>query len=197
MLVFVDSVVLRFEVDDLAAYHALRTAAFGQQRQYLLIRGYRLAVPLREGLGRQVSNALARHFERVREQRVAGQDRRSFIKTSVAGQAAAAVVVVVHRGQIIVDQRICMDHLQRQREGHHGLFIQPEQLCGDQQQYRPHAFTAAQQAVAHGVVQHFLIVVARRQQFFQFFVDEIRVSLQFVQEFTHFRPLLQSVLPVC
>ena len=50
------------------------------------------------------------HFESQRQQRVAGQDRHAFAKCLMASRPAATQVVVVHRRQIVVDQRVGMDH---------------------------------------------------------------------------------------
>ena len=53
----------------------------------------------------------AEHLEGQRQQGVAGQDRRRLAEHLVAGRPAAAQVVVVHRRQVVVDQRVGVDHL--------------------------------------------------------------------------------------
>ena len=61
---------------------------------------------------------LRQHLKRQREQRIAGQDRHRVAEDLVIGQLAAAVVVVIERGQIVVNQRIGVDQLQRAGRGH-------------------------------------------------------------------------------
>ena len=53
------------------------------------------------------------HLEGQRQQAVAGQDRRRLVERLVAGRPAPPQVVVVHRRQVVVDQRIGVHHLQR------------------------------------------------------------------------------------
>ena len=70
---------------------------------------HRAAVPCAE-LPRR---PLRQHVERQRLQRIAGQDRRAFVERLVAGRPAAAQVVVVHRRQVVVDQAVGVDQLDR------------------------------------------------------------------------------------
>ena len=52
-------------------------------------------------------------LECQREQRVARQDRHGFAEDFVGSELAAAVIVVIERRQIVVDQRIGVDEFQR------------------------------------------------------------------------------------
>ena len=90
------------EVDRLAAGHAGGAARVGQ-RVDACVRGSPgpAAMP---GCARQ-------QLERQRLQRVAGEDRGRLVEGLVAGRAAAAQVVVVHRRQVVVDQAIAVDQL--------------------------------------------------------------------------------------
>ena len=63
--------------------------------------------------GRSRRVELREHLERQRQQRIAGQDRHGIAEDFVVGELAAAVVVVVERGQIVVDQRVGVDQFQR------------------------------------------------------------------------------------
>ena len=56
------------------------------------------------------------HFERPRLQRVAGQDRDGLAEGHVARGLAAPQIVVVQRRQIVVDQRIGVQHLNRRAQ---------------------------------------------------------------------------------
>ena len=59
--------------------------------------------------------------EGQREQRVAGQDRDGLAEDLVIGEPAAAIVVVVHGRQVVVDERVRVDQLERAGGVEHGL----------------------------------------------------------------------------
>ena len=55
------------------------------------------------------------HLEGPREQCIAGENRCRFVEFDVARRQSAPQVVIVHRRQIIMDQRIAVHHLDRGR----------------------------------------------------------------------------------
>ena len=63
--------------------------------------------------------ALGEEADRLGEQAVAGEDRDVLAVDDVRGRPAAAQLVVVHRRQVVVDQRIGVDELDRRRRGQH------------------------------------------------------------------------------
>jgi len=69
-------------------------------------------------------------LEREREQRVAGEDRHILSEDLVVGGLAAAEVVVVHAGQIVVDERHGMDHLGRAGGGDGSGLVATDELAG-------------------------------------------------------------------
>ena len=56
---------------------------------------------------------VGQHLKRQREQRIARQNRHGVAEDFVAGELAAAVIVVIERRQIVVDQRISVDQFER------------------------------------------------------------------------------------
>jgi len=68
-------------------------------------------------------------------------------------ELAAPVVVVVHGGQIVMDQRIGMDQLKGRGERQDGWSSSADRFVGRDGQDRPHALAPGEQAVAHGLVQ--------------------------------------------
>ena len=84
-------------------------------------------------------------LEGVREERVAGQDRHRLSEDTVAGGTPAAQIVVVERRQIVVDQRVGMDHLdgggQRQDVGD----APAEHAAGRDRQDRPQPLAPGKQ----------------------------------------------------
>ena len=94
-------------------------------------------------------------LERERLEGVAGEDGDGFSEGNVAGRMAAAQIVVVERGQIVVNERVGVQHLQRAAEvggtdgqlavsGHHARGLHAEDGAK--------AFAAGEDAVAHGTV---------------------------------------------
>ena len=66
---------------------------------------------------------------------------------------SAAKIVVVHARQVVVNQRIRVQALDRDRGGQGGIVAGAEEFRGREQQDRPEALAAGLQAVAHGLVQ--------------------------------------------
>ena len=91
--------------------------------------------------------------EGQRQQRVAGQDRGGVVGLLVQGRAAAAQVAVVHRRQVVMDQRIAMDAFQRRAGQQRGLARDAEHRGAFDHQKRPQPLAAAEARIAHGVHQ--------------------------------------------
>ena len=93
------------------------------------------------------------HFERQRVERIAGEDRGRFIPRLVYGGLAAAQVVVVHRRQVVVDQRIDVDAFDRGAGAHRAGAVDAEQPAGREGEQRAQALAAADRGVAHRAVE--------------------------------------------
>ena len=128
-------------VEELAAHHPADA------------RGGRQLARAGEHVGRLAGLLGERQPQRLGEQAVAGEDRHVLAERHVAGGLAAAQVVVVHGRQVVVDERVGVDHLDRRRERQHVLGVAPERLGRGQGQHRPDALAARQQRVAHGLHQ--------------------------------------------
>jgi hypothetical protein len=96
--------------------------------------------------------------EGVRQEGVAGEDRHRLAEDRVARRAPAPEVVVVHRRQVVVHERVGVDHLERARDRQHVGLGGVEELAGRDAERRPQALAAREEAVAHRAVQ-----VARRR----------------------------------
>ena len=83
------------------------------------------------------------------EERVAGEDRGRFVEGLVDGGLAAAEVVVVHRGQVVVDQRVAVEELDRETggKGARGADVEHRRRLAHEQ--RPEALAAAERGMAH------------------------------------------------
>ena len=87
--------------------------------------------------------------KRLGVERVAGEDRDVLAEGDVAGRAAAAQLVVVHRRQVVVDQRVGVDQLERRRERHHLRGIAADRDRGREREHRADPLARREQRVAH------------------------------------------------
>jgi hypothetical protein len=73
---------------------------------------------------------MSQFFEGHREQGIPGEDGSGFIETDVASGATAPQIVIVHCGQIVVDQGVAMDHFDGTGGGYGFLQRPAERLVG-------------------------------------------------------------------
>ena len=92
-------------------------------------------------------------FEGVGEQGVAGEEGGGFVEGFVAGGATAAEVVVVHAGEVVVDQRVGVYALDGDGGGEGIESGRTGELRRGQKQDGAEAFAAGLKTVAHGLVQ--------------------------------------------
>ncbi len=133
---------LRLEVEGLAAGHAADPGRTGKAQDQ---RGS----DRRVRMGRLVGH----YVERIGQQRVAGQDRGGLVERDMGGRAAAPQVVVVHGGQVVVDQRIAMNHLERRTGPERPLALEAERPGGLDHEERPQSFAAPERRIAHRLPQ--------------------------------------------
>ncbi len=89
---------------------------------------------------------------------------------------AAAQIVVVHRGQIIVYQGKCMDELDGCRRGIERRRRHAQAFAARIHEQRPHAFTTVENGIAHCIVQPARRMRCRRQNLIQLFRHAFRVG---------------------
>ena len=91
--------------------------------------------------------------ERLVEERVAGEDRLPLAEANVHRRPAAALLVVVQRREVVVDERERVDQLQRGGCGERLVGIAAGGLRRRQAEHRPDALAAALERVADDLVQ--------------------------------------------
>ena len=91
--------------------------------------------------------------ERLGVERVAGEDRDVLAELTWQVGPPAAQVVVVHRREVVVDQRVGVDQLDRRRERQHVARVALRRAGGRERQHRADALAAGEQAVAHRLLQ--------------------------------------------
>ena len=84
------------------------------------------------------------------QERVACENCRRFIKCAVHGRLAAPQVIIVHRWQIVMDERIAMDTFDSGGGVPDRFIIAAEQARGFCHQKGPQPFAARQRGMAHG-----------------------------------------------
>ena len=95
----------------------------------------------------------ADQVEGHREQRVARQDRHRFAIDFVVRRFSPAEVVVVHRRQVVVNQRVGMNEFQRAGDCHEPGRRLAQRFRRGNRQNRPYALAACHQAVAHALME--------------------------------------------
>ena len=89
--------------------------------------------------------------EGFREQAVPREDGLAFAEGHVAGGFAAPQVVIVHGGQVIVDEGLGVDVFQGRGAGEGDLRRASERFGGQHAEHRTHALAPGFEAVAHGL----------------------------------------------
>src|SRR5439155_740617 len=120
---------------------------------------------------RQQGAVVGDQAEGERQEPVAGQDRHRLAEDLVAGRPPTAEVVVVHRGKVVVDQRVGVDTLERTRRRHHALPGAADRLGAGDDEDRAQTLTAREHAVAHRPVDRRGRHVLRGQRAFEGTID--------------------------
>ena len=86
-------------------------------------------------------------------ERVAGEDGGGFAERDVAGGLAAAEVVVVERGEVVVDERVGVEHFDGGAEAGGAVgYVAGDHACGFHGEDGAQAFAAGEGGVAHRAV---------------------------------------------
>ena len=150
------------QIDHLAARHPLGAGGHRQPSDQLGAHG-----PIRVGVG------MGEDFKGGGLQGVAGQDGGGLVVGLVHRGPAAAHVVVVHAGQVVVNQAVGVDQLQGAGGAQHRTLRQVEEAPRLQSEKGPQTFAGAQRRVAHGLGEPRLGAVGPRQQFVQRHGDQV------------------------
>ena len=129
---------LGLEIEDLAADHAADAAVSRQLQHELDAHG---------GIG--VRRRIGGDVEGQRQQAVADEDRGGLVVGLVGRRASPAHVVVVHRGQVVVDQRVAVDHFQRAGGTQHAVAADTEEPRRLDEQERPETLAAGEAGITH------------------------------------------------
>ena len=100
----------------------------------------------------RVHRSESQRLKRERQQRVTRQDGDGLAKYFVIGGLAAPQIVIIERGQIVVDQRIRVYEFKRASDLHGAGGIFREHARSFQAQDRPDALASGENAVTHRAV---------------------------------------------
>ena len=109
-----------------------------------------------------VGVGMSQDLEGGRLQGVAGQDGGGLVIGLVHGGSAPAHVVVVHAGQVVVDQAVGLDAFERARRAQDRALRQVEHAAGLQGEIGPQALAGPERRIAHGLGQAALGALASR-----------------------------------
>jgi hypothetical protein len=129
-----------FEVGDLAGDELEGTGGVGD-----FVNDFAAGVPFQFG-------GEGGDFEGLREQGVAREDRDAFAENFVVGELAATIIVVIHRGQIVVDQRVSVNAFDCAGVGKSGFHRAAAGFRGRDAEGGAQAFAAGEKRVAHRFV---------------------------------------------
>lgn len=129
-------------IEDLSADHARGTGGGGDGRQ-----------SLEHPPGGKILYGGGHKPEGVGQQGVARKDGGGFIEGLVAGGAATAQIVIIHRGQIVVDEGVRVDHFQRGGEGITASALRPNRAAVDRHSTGRRRLAAREEAVIHGFLE--------------------------------------------
>lgn len=92
-------------------------------------------------------------FERDGQERITSQDGDTFAENFVGGRLAAPEIVVVHAGQIIVNQGIGMNAFDGAGEGDGIIRLAGNGFCSRQNKNGAETFSSGKKTVSHGAVE--------------------------------------------
>ena len=130
------------QVDHLAAGHAARAAGQRQPGRQFAAHG-----------GIVVGVLMQQDVEGGGLEGVAGEDGGGLVIGLVHRGATAADVVVVHTGQVVMDQAVGVDAFEGAGGAQHRPFLDVEQIGRLQREEGPQPLAGAQRRVAHGLGQ--------------------------------------------
>ena len=133
----VDRFSFAFEVDHLSADH---TQNAGGIRQRFCRRHHSVS---RHILCRK------HHLKGARQQRVARQECHRLAESDMCGGFSAAQRTVVHAGQIVMHQRIAVDHFHAHSERQRSFGIAAAQAAEFHREHRTDAFSAVRAGIGH------------------------------------------------
>ena len=124
--------------------------------------GRRMCLPVRENL------------ERNRQKRVASEHRRRLVERDMCRRPTAPEIVVVHAGQVVVHERIGVQHLDGRGHAQRMGRLDTEQPRGFEDQERPEALSAGKGGIAHRFMHPRVQPVRIGQDLLQCGLDSLR-----------------------
>ena len=98
--------------------------------------------------GRRI--ALGQHLKGECQQSVTGENGHRFTELFVAGRQTTAEVIIIHRGQIVVDEGICMDHFNRTSSRHGNSVLSAARFGRQDDEQGAETLAGGEEAVGHG-----------------------------------------------
>ena len=125
---------------------------------------------------------IGQYLESERVQRVADENRRCLIVRDVHGGAAATKVVIVHGRQVVMHERIGVNHLDRRGDRVDLRRFEMQEFAARIGEQRSDALAPIQERVAYGLQQSGTAAGVGRQPAIEFFVYALAVLRRAVRE---------------
>ncbi len=113
-------------------------------------------------------------FERQGKKAIAGEHGGGFVEPPVGGWLAAPQVVVIHAGQVVVDERVGVQGFDRRRRPRRASGGAAEQASAAQGEEGPQALAAGEHRVAHSLAHTPVRRLGARQELVQGALDDRR-----------------------
>ena len=143
----------------------------------------------------RIAGALVKHrFERKCQKCISGQKCVRLSKFDMTGRPAAPHIIIVHTGQIVVDERICVNHLHGAGKGKRRARIFAARLAKGECQDRTNPLPTVFQAICHCLKQDILSLPLFWQVEMQAVFDHRKVFLLLLFKIQHVYPPYAPIL---
>ena len=127
------------KIEDLPPDHAAQSGG-ARQSQY----------EFRANSGVVVGRGVRRHIKRISQKAITNKDRGRLAKGLVRGRPSPSQIVIVECRQIIMDERVTVDHFEGRRRTLDALAFNSEELRRLNREKWPEPLATAEARVAHG-----------------------------------------------
>ncbi len=111
----------------------------------------------------RMGRGMGEDFEGQCQQGIAGQDRGGLVKGLMNGRTSAPQIVIIHRRQVVMDERVTMHAFKRYRRVQRRFICDAAKSGTFQNEERPEPFAAAHRRIAHRFHQPFRNVLRARR----------------------------------
>ena len=109
---------------------------------------------------------------------VAGEDRYALAESTMTRRPAPPEVVVVHRGKVVMNERVRVDQFERRRERHHRAAAAADRGRRREREYGPDSLATGKQRVTHRIAQPRHVLLAGEAEVAEVVLDGCAQALR-------------------